>query len=200
MPQELTGAKDASKGLYYTLKLDGDKVEDIYINKQEQGVQNFSMNIYIANREWLIDTINAAFMRGAISLERDITGLKSYFDENMKLLDDKNLEELFTGNPIYTKIRDDNPTRYIGNAKASNVMVADGCVIEGEVENSILFRGVKIAKGAKVKNCVLMQDTIVGEGTKLEYIISDKNVKITDGKELKGDEAFPVFVAKGQVV
>ena len=60
--------------------------------------------------------------------------------------------------------------------------------------------GVKIAKGAKVKNCVLMQDTIVGEGTKLEYIISDKNVKITDGKELKGDEAFPVFVAKGQVV
>ena len=72
-------------------------------------------------------------------------------------------------------------------------MVADGCVIEGEVENSILFRGVKIAKGAKVKNCVLMQDTIVGEGTKLEYIISDKNVKITDGKELKGDEAFPVF-------
>ena len=206
----------------YKLKLDGDKVEDIYINKQEQGVQNFSMNIYIANREWLIDTINAAFMRGAISLERDIliphldtykvmayehkgyvariTGLKSYFDENMKLLDDKNLEELFTGNPIYTKIRDDNPTRYIGNAKASNVMVADGCVIEGEVENSILFRGVKIAKGAKVKNCVLMQDTIVGEGTKLEYIISDKNVKITDGKELKGDEAFPVFVAKGQVV
>ena len=222
LPQELTDAKDASKGLYYTLKLDGDKVEDIYINKQEQGVQNFSMNIYIANREWLIDTINAAFMRGAISLERDIliphldtykvmayehkgyvariTGLKSYFDENMKLLDDKNLEELFTGNPIYTKIRDDNPTRYIGNAKASNVMVADGCVNEGEVENSILFRGVKIAKGAKVKNCVLMQDTIVGEGTKLEYIISDKNVKITDGKELKGDEAFPVFVAKGQVV
>ncbi|MEE0172651.1 MAG: glucose-1-phosphate adenylyltransferase subunit GlgD [Dorea formicigenerans] len=222
LPQELTGAKDASKGLYYTLKLDGDKVEDIYINKQEQGVQNFSMNIYIANREWLIDTINAAFMRGAISLERDIliphldtykvmayehkgyvariTGLKSYFDENMKLLDDKNLEKLFTGNPIYTKIRDDNPTRYIGNAKASNVMVADGCVIEGEVENSILFRGAKIAKGAKVKNCVLMQDTIVGEGTKLEYIISDKNVKITDGKELKGDEAFPVFVAKGQVV
>lgn len=64
---------------------------------------------------------------------REITGLKSYFDENMKLLDDKNLEELFTGNPIYTKIRDDNPTRYIGNAKASNVMVADGCVIEGEV-------------------------------------------------------------------
>lgn len=222
LPQELTGAKDASKGLYYTLKLNGNKVEDIYINKEEQGVQNFAMNIYITNREWLIDTINTAFMRGATYLERDIlnpnldkynvmayehkgyvariTGLKSYFDENMKLLDDKNLEALFTGNPIHTKIRDDNPTRYIGEAKASNVMVADGCVIEGEVENSVLSRGVKIGKGAKVKNCVLMQDTVVGENAKLEYIISDKNVKITDGKELKGDQAFPVFVAKGQVV
>ena len=222
LPKELTGAEDARKGLYYTLKLNGDRVENIYINKEEQGVQNYSMNIYIANREWLIDTINTFFMRGATYLERDIlnpnldkfkvmsyehkgyvariTGLKSYFDENMKLLDDKNLEELFTGNPIYTKIRDDNPTRYIGNSKASNVMVADGCVIEGEVENSILFRGVKIAKGAKVKNCVLMQDTVIGENAKLEYIISDKNVQITDGKELKGDETFPVFIAKGQVV
>ena len=180
------------------------------------------MNIYVMERQLLIDEIKKGFVLGNKFFERDVlapqteklniqgyefTGyqariddMKSYFDENMKLLDDKNLEKLFTGNPIYTKIRDDNPTRYIGNAKASNVMVADGCVIEGEVENSILFRGVKIAKGAKVKNCVLMQDTIVGEGTKLEYIISDKNVKITDGKELKGDEAFPVFVAKGQVV
>ena len=207
---------------FYTLALEGDRVKKIYVNSEASGPQKLSMNIYILKRELLIDLVHTAFVRGYVYFERDIlahrldklnvkayrfdgylariTDMKSYFDENMKLLDDKNLEELFTGNPIYTKIRDDNPTRYIGNAKASNVMVADGCVIEGEVENSILFRGVKIAKGAKVKNCVLMQDTIVGEGTKLEYIISDKNVKITDGKELKGDEAFPVFVAKGQVV
>ena len=72
--------------------------------------------------------------------------------------------------------------------------------IRGAVVDGHKFVPDVIAKGAKVKNCVLMQDTIVGEGTKLEYIISDKNVKITDGKELKGDEAFPVFVAKGQVV
>ena len=72
--------------------------------------------------------------------------------------------------------------------------------IKGAVVDGHKFVPDVIAKGAKVKNCVLMQDTIVGEGTKLEYIISDKNVKITDGKELKGDEAFPVFVAKGQVV
>lgn len=215
-------AEDLSKGLYYTLRLDGDKVNKIYINSQEKGVQNFAMNIYVADREWLIDKVNTAFVRGGVYFERDIlipqmdeinvmayehkgyaariTGLKSYFSESMKLLDDENLEGLFSGNPIYTKIRDDNPSRYIGDAKAENVMVADGCVIEGEIENSILFRGVKIGKGAKVKNCILMQDTVVEDGVSLEYIISDKNVTFTDGKELKGDESFPVYIAKGQTV
>ena len=126
--------------------------------------------------------------------------MRSYFEENMKLLDEANLDGLFAENPIYTKIRDDNPTRYIEGAKVKNIMAADGCVIEGEVENSILFRGVKVAKGAKVKNCVLMQDTVVEAGANVEYVISDKNVTITEGKELKGSDTFPVFVAKRQKV
>ena len=115
------------------------------------------------------------------------------------MLDEENLDALFSG-PIYTKIRDDNPTRYIAGAKVSNTMAADGCVIEGEVENSVLFRGVKIAKGAKVKNCVLMQDTVVGEGANLEYMITDKNVTITANKELRGSDSFPVYVMKKQTV
>lgn len=79
-------------------------------------------------------------------------------------------------------------------------MVADGCVIEGEIENCILFRGVKIGKGSKIKNCILMQDTVVGAGARLEYIITDKNVTVTDGKELRGTDTFPVYVAKRQTV
>lgn len=118
----------------------------------------------------------------------------------MKLLDDYNLDALFSGAPIYTKIRDDNPTRYVDGAKVSNVMVADGCVIEGEVENSILFRGVQIAKGAKVKNCILMQDTVVESGASIEYLIADKNVKVSAGKEMKGADTFPLFIAKNHTV
>lgn len=129
-----------------------------------------------------------------------ISSIKSYFDENMKLLDEENLDALFGGNHIYTKIRDDNPTRYIKGAKAKNIMAADGCIIEGEVENSVLFRGVRVGKGAKVKNCVLMQDTVIEPGVNVEYIISDKNVTITADKEIKGTDSFPVYVAKYQVV
>ncbi len=207
---------------FYTLAIEDGNVKKIYINSEESGPQNLSMNIYILKRELLIDLIRTAFVRGYVYFERDIlaqrldklnvkayrfdgylariTDMKSYFDENMKLLDDENLDALFTPNPIYTKIRDDNPTRYINGSKAKNVMAADGCIIEGEVENCILFRGVKIAKGAKVKNCVLMQDTVVGEGSNLEYVITDKNVTISPNKEIKGTDTFPVYAAKFQKI
>lgn len=218
----VTMREDSSKGTYYTFDMDGDRITGLHINSQKSGIQNFGMNIYVMERELLIDTINTAFISGGVYFERDIllphlndlkicgyeyTGytsrilsLKGYFDENMKLLDDENLDALFSGHTIYTKIRDDNPTRYIGDAKASNVMVADGCVIEGEVENSILFRGVKIGKGAKVKNCILMQDTVVEDGVDIEYVITDKKVTITENKHLNGTDSFPVFIAKRQTV
>lgn len=214
--------KSNDKGFYYTYTIDNGRVTKMYINPRETGVQNFGMNIYVIDRELLIDLVNTAFVRGQEYFERDIlapqlaklnvqaykfegylariSGMKSYFDENMKLLDDYNLDGLFSRAPIYTKIRDDNPSRYINGAKATNVMVADGCIIEGEIENSILFRGVKVAKGAKVKNCILMQDTVIEAGANIEYLIIDKNVTITAGKEMKGTDTFPFYIAKGHTV
>ena len=222
IPAGMMDSPTVSKDLYYTLGIEDGRVKKIYINSKEPGVQNLSMNIYVIDREFLIDQISTAFVRGYVYFERDIlapqiselnvqafkfdgyvariSDMKSYFDENMKLLDDENLDGLFAGNSIYTKIRDDNPTRYINGASAKNIMAADGCVIEGEVEDSILFRGVKIAKGAKVKNCVLMQGTVIEAGADIEYVITDKNVTITADKELKGTDSFPIYVAKHQVV
>lgn len=222
LPESLLKSQANDKGFYYTFDIEDGRITKIYVNDKEPGVQNFSMNIYVVERELLIDMVNTAFARGQQFFERDvllaqlnklnvhaykydgyvarICDMKSYFDENMKLLDDYNLDALFSGAPIYTKIRDDNPTRYIEGAKVQNVMAADGCVIEGEVENSVLFRGVKIAKGAKVKNCVLMQGTVVEAGANVEYLITDKNVTITAGKEMKGTDTFPVYIAKFQTV
>ena len=221
IPAELIRA--GSHGdMYYTLKLDEGRVRRIFMNSEMCGKQNLSMNIYIMDREALIDKIHAAFVRGYSYFERDILaprlekynirgykydgyyaricGLKSYFDENMKLLDDENLDALFTGGQIYTKIRDDNPTRYINGCKTKKNLVADGCVIEGDVENCVLFRGVKIAKGAKIRNSVLMQDTVVNAGARLDYVVTDKNVTIEVGQELKGTDTQPFYVAKGHTV
>lgn len=222
IPKALVESPTESRDMYYTLDLDENRVTRIRINSKDSGVKNLGMNIFVLERELLIDQIGTAYVHGNIYFERDvlahqldklnvqaykyegyfarISGVKSYFDENMKLLDDANLDGLFAKNPIYTKIRDDNPTRYIAGAKAKNTMTADGCVIEGEVENSILFRGVRVGKGAKVKNCVLMQDTVIEDGANVEYVITDKKVTVTAGKAVKGTDSYPVFVAKNKVV
>ena len=221
LPESSLKAETDNKALYYTLDLEKNRVNNIKINSRSSGIQNFSMNIYAIERELLIDQIRQASVRGYVYYERDIlsphlvtlnvqgykyegytariSDMGSYFKENMKMLDDANVDALFA-DPIYTKIRDDNPTRYIPGSTVKNIMAADGCVIEGEVENSILFRGVKIRKGAKVKNCVLMQDTVVEAGADIQFVISDKNVVISEGKELKGTDTFQVFVEKGKTV
>ena len=127
--------------------------------------------------------------------------MKSYFDENLKLIDEKNLDALFPKNsPVYTKIRDDNPVRYVTGSAVTNSLLADGCVIEGTVEDCVLFRGVHIKKGAVVKHCVLMQDTIVEPGAQLDCVVTDKNVRVTAGKKLSGTESFPVYVQKNHIV
>jgi glucose-1-phosphate adenylyltransferase len=222
IPEAAKMADDFSRGRYYSFEVEDGRITRININPKDDGVVNLSCNIYVMEREFLIDKVTEASLAGGVSFERDIfipqikdlniqgyeydgyvariCGMKSYFDENMKLLDDKNLDALFSGNPIYTKIRDDNPTRYIGDAKVKNVLVADGCIIEGEVKNSILFRGVKVEKGAEVKNCILMQDTVIKAGAEVEYVITDKKVTVSEGKKLKGADSFPVFVAKRQKV
>lgn len=208
---------------YYTLQIDEDqRVNEIHINALDVGVQNQSLNIYIVDREFLITQIEDASVRGITYYERDvllpsldrilvkgyeftgyvalISGIKSYFDENMALLKEENADALFAGNSIYTKVRDDNPTRYTASAQVKNIMAADGCVIEGTVENCILFRGVKVAKGAVVKNCILMQDTVISENVTAEYLITDKNVTITANQEVKGTSSYPVYISKRKIV
>ena len=140
----------------YTIKIDNGRVVELLSNDYRPGVHNLALNIYVIERESLIQLVRDAAIRGMIYFERDIlarnlnllnvqayefegyvsriTDMKSYFDENMRLLEDGSMEQLFdSGNPIYTKIRDDNPTRYLDGSAVKNSVVADGCVIEGVV-------------------------------------------------------------------
>ncbi len=222
IPENFKSPTGTNGDLYYSYDLDGNRIKQVFVNSKRDGEVNFSMNIYVIDRELLIRLIDEAYVLGFTCFKRDVIApqidmldvqgycfdgyvayihdMKSYFDENMRLLEEENLKGLFGQGQIYTKIRDDNPTRYIKGAKVSNIMAADGCVIEGEVENSVLFRGVKVKKGAKVKNCVLMQDTVIEEGASVEYVITDKDVTVTAGKSLSGTDTFQVYVSKKQTV
>ncbi len=202
--------------LYYTFDLDGDKITQINTNSKEYGPQNLSMNLYLIEREKLIAQIERAYAQGHVFYERDvlapmlgtdkicgyefkgysarITDMVSYFDENMKLLNPENLNALFDGFNVYTTVRDDNPARYCSGSKVANSLIADGCLIEGEVDNCVLFRGVHVGKGTRIKNCILMQDTVIAGNCDIEYCIMDKEVTVASGKSIKGDKTFPVFV------
>ncbi len=183
-----------------------------------------STNIIVVNRMFLLNLLSDASVHGHRHFYRDalskrlgkariyryryegiylqISSMESYFENSMRLLDPAVREGLFNvdGCPIYTKLRNSAPTLYTKDAKVSNSYVADGCVIEGEVENSIIFRGVHIGKGTVVRNSILMQGSFTGNRVMLNCVVADKNTTIRDGRMLSGHETMPFFIPKGTML
>lgn len=204
--------------------VDADKnVTSVLINPDISGTCTTSLNVFVMSMDFLIETVNDAMARGNVSFERNILQEKcrelkikiyeydnyfsklnspeSYFKSNMALLEPENARKLFVPKrSIYTKVSDNAPAKYDLDSKVSNSLIADGCIIEGEVENSVLFRGVKVGKGAKVKNCILMQGTVVGDNAELNYLITDKNVSICENHILTSSPQYPMYVGKGASV
>lgn len=204
--------------------VDADKnVTSVLINPDISGTCTTSLNVFVMSMDFLIETVNDAMARGNVSFERNILQEKcrelkikiyeydnyfsklnspeSYFKSNMALLEPENARKLFVPKrSIYTKVSDNAPVKYDLDSKVSNSLIADGCIIDGEVDNSVLFRGVKVGKGAKVKNCILMQGTVVGDNAELNYLITDKNVSICENHILTSSPQYPMYVGKGASV
>lgn len=136
--------------------------------------------------------------KGHVSL---IYSREDYFAENMKFMDKAIRNEVFNpSRPIYTKVRDDAPSRYGLKSRVKASLVAQGCIIEGEVENSIISKGVYIGEGAKIKDCIIMQDTKIGKDAVLNNVIVDKDVIISDNQSLKGTDNYPIYIAKQTII
>lgn len=195
------------------------RITDVMINPEIIGECKLSLNMYVIKKEFLRKIVKDSISRGITSFETAIlqgkkdeikiygfehTGyfskidsMDSYYKENMALLNTENRANLFRNEmPIYTKIRDNGPVKYGVGSKTKNSLIADGCIIDGTVENSVLFRGVKVGKGAVVRNCILMQDTVIGNNCDIEYVVTDKRAEITDGRSLTGSESYPLYVGK----
>lgn len=130
-----------------------------------------------------------------------LNSIEDYYKHNMALLEKDISKQLFTSeHPIYTKIKDEVPAQYVGSGRAKNSVVADGCVIEGTVENCVLFRGVHVAEGAVVRNSIIMQSGEIGPGSRLDYMILDKGVHIREGRTISGHATYPMILRKGTTV
>ena len=199
------------------------KVIDVLINNNVTGSCSYYMNMLFIKRELLMELIDKCISKNTLSFKRDIiqgeykdlnvygyelkgfspviTSMSDYFNANMDLMKEEVRADLFNSdNPIYTQVREDMPTKYGLGSKVKNSLIANGCNIEGEVENCILFKGVHIGKGTKVSNCVIMQDTKIGADSNLSYVIVDKDVTVKDERTLMGFLSYPVYISKGSVV
>ena len=196
-----------------------EKVKSIEINTHAKGVKKHYINAFVARTSFLLNVIQTAISRGYTSFSKDIllaglstykiygykfdgyyssvSSLESYFKSNMDLLDKTVRKEIFGDRDIYTKINDAPPAKFTETAKVTNSLIHDGCLIEGTVENCILFRNVKVSKGAVLKNCIIMSENLIGEDCKLAYVVSDKDCIIGNGRLLAGYEKKPYFINKG---
>ncbi|MEC1653166.1 glucose-1-phosphate adenylyltransferase subunit GlgD [Bacillus vallismortis] len=129
-----------------------------------------------------------------------IDSVEKYYTHSMELIQPRFWQQVFLPQqPIYTKVKDEPPTKYGKHSSVKHSLVANGCVLEGEVENCILFRGIHVGKGTKLKNCIIMQKTQIGEDCLLEQVISDKDVKIGNSTEAAGTAEQPLVLRKGFV-
>ena len=199
------------------------RICDMEISSIAPQTRAVSMDVLVCERELLINLVESSYSRHQRSTLVDvimrrlgdvrvfgyehsgavkrIDTIDCYFDANMAFLDKECRDDLFTGQgEVFTKLKDEVPTHYGSYGSGKNSVIADGCLINGHVENSVLFRGVKIARGAVVTNSIVMQDSEVWEDSKLDYMILDKNVVITQGRTLMGSEGFPSIIRKGSRV
>ncbi|MBR4109605.1 MAG: glucose-1-phosphate adenylyltransferase subunit GlgD [Oscillospiraceae bacterium] len=184
-----------------------------------------SMDIYVVSKKWLAQQVKEHIAHNLYHMDRDLVlgqwqkgaitvnpyvfpgevlfteSVDDYFANNLSLLDKKMRHDLFGYNhPVYTKVRDRVPTYYGESCVVENCLVADGCMLDGNVKNSILFRQVSICAGAEVENCVIMNDTVVGENSELKYVILDKDVTVRPGARLIGTPHNPIVVKRGDTV
>ncbi len=211
--------EDARRSTIFGIGSDG-RVNDVLINPSISGAANVSLNTFILSKEFLKNLILEGAAKGLYSFEEDIlrartheyniigychknyykkiSSMMGYYNANMDLLDSEKRGMLFPNNaPVYTKVRDNPPAKYAIGANVRNSLVADGCIIEGTVENCILFRGARVGKGSVVKNSIIMQDSIIGSKCEINCVITDKNVRISDGRMLTGSKNYPLYIGKG---
>lgn len=201
---------------------DDGRITDVAVNQAIQLHSDMLLGIYLIERELLEFLICQCIAHNKLDFERDVLqgmtkdldlygyahqgyvekvdSVESYFQAHRNLLRSDVQQALFAKGNILTKVRDEVPTYYGENSRVKNSMIADGCIIEGTVENSVIFRSVHVAKGACIRNSVIMQDCEIGENAIIEHCISDKLVTVSAGKHMIGAETYPIVIAKGNKI
>lgn len=222
--KDMTGTDERGLSRFTLLDIDEEgRITDIEVKPYYPKTAFAGMDIYIMEKALLESIIDECSARGNHDFVKDalakklnglniygykfegfcdkIDSLQAYYNSNMNFLNNDVRKEVFhSKRPVFTKTKDQSPTKYGNNTVVKNSFISDGCQIEGRVENSVLSRGVKIAAGAVVRNCIIMQDSVIEANVTLDHVVFDKEVHITEGRRLIGQMSYPLAIAKGTVI
>ncbi len=184
-----------------------------------------SIDMFILSKKFLINQVKELIARNYFHMDRDLVmggwqkgtvsvniyqfqgfvmyneSIGEYFENTLSLTQPAVRDDVFFRvHPIYTKVRDRVPSYYGEECDIENSLAADGCMLEGRVVDSVLFRQVTVKEGAEVDHCVLMNDAVIGEGAQLKYVILDKNVTVRPGSTLIGTAQNPIIIKGGETV
>ena len=218
-------SESTPEGVHHRFIADGDGfVKEIMLRRIGPGEGVASLQVYVMSKDVLLgiidrcdNALNHKFHRDGLGglladgakigvyMHNDyavhISSVNGYYKASMDMLDRDKRNQLFPEDrPVRTKGRSDVSTYYGDQAISRNSLVADGCIIEGSLENCVIFRGVRVGAGAVLKNCIIMQDTVVSDGAELNYVISDKDAFISEGVTLSGSPRLPFVLPKGSSV
>lgn len=220
------GVADSKRKLDLALKLNKyGEVADMAVDYAAPADYLASMDIFVLSKKWFVEKIKDYIAHNLYHMDRDLVlggwqkgevtvnvfefkgvtlyneSVADYFKNSLALLDENVMTDLFINNhPIYTKVRDRVPTYYGENCHIENCLVADGGMLEGTAKHSVLFRQVTLAPTAVVEDCIIMNDSVVGDGCELKNVILDKNVTVRPGSKLVGTPENPIVIKRGETV
>ncbi|MBQ3529761.1 MAG: glucose-1-phosphate adenylyltransferase subunit GlgD [Oscillospiraceae bacterium] len=221
-----TGIANGEKQLDLAIKLDDcGEIADLAVDYVAPAEYLASMDLFVLSKSLLKKLVKECIARNLFHMDRDLVlgswqrgdisihvyqfaglamfneNIEEYFRNSLSLLDRTTRHDLFYYNhPVYTRVRDRVPSYYGENSRVGNCIVADGCVLNGSVDASVLFRQVTVNEGCKIENCLILNDTVVGENCQLKYVILDKDVVVRPNTKLIGTPTNPIIIKRGEIV
>ena len=210
-------------GMVVDCDRNGRVIDAFYSAGQTHETQSTLLKVFIFKKSLLLSLLDRAYTFGWADFDRDsitkninklnifgyehtgycavINTVADYYEASMELVNTQVRHELFESDiPILTRVKNSPPAVYGFNGKARNSLIADGCIIDGEVNNCIIFRDVEVKKGAVLNNCIIIQGSVIGENAQLNCVITDKNVTVQEGHVLSGYPTYPFVISKGETV
>ena len=220
------GIPNGTKMIDLALKLgEQGEVTDIAVDYEAPADYVASMDIFVLNRKWLMEQVKEHIAHNRYHMDRDLVlggwqqgkvsvnayqfpgvvlfneSIAEYYHNSLELIHKVVRHDVFGYNhPVYTRVRDCVPTYYGENSQVDDCIVADGCMLEGKAVNSLLFRQVTLGEGAEVDSCIVMANTVIGEGSYLKCVILDKDVVVRPGSKLVGTPNSPIIIKRGEIV